>query len=81
MTQVESCWALGSVFAIHLVAQDGTGYNSSAAEEFLRRLKEDGQWNAHARALGSVVYVIAGLKTKSEVIEGMQEMLVRALAG
>jgi len=81
MPQVESCWALGSVVAIHLVAQDGTGYNSGAAEEFLRRLKENEQWNAHARALGNVVYFIAGMKTKSEVIEGTQDMVVKALTG
>ncbi|KAL7267481.1 hypothetical protein RUND412_009929 [Rhizina undulata] len=78
---IESVWALGSVLAIHLKAGDRAGYSSNAAQGFLQKMssRASREWNVHARALGNVVYVMAGQTTGGKTVEKMEEAILKAL--
>ncbi|CAN8106515.1 unnamed protein product [Discula destructiva] len=78
-------WALGSVLAIHLNDDAGTGYNSNAAASLrdgMMRGDTEGPWNVHCRVLGNVLYLMASQRTTAEDVERLGELLetcVRAL--
>ncbi|WZH43077.1 adenosylmethionine-8-amino-7-oxononanoate aminotransferase [Fusarium acuminatum] len=79
--QVLGVWALGSVLAISLRDDDGTGYKSLAAKKLQTHLREGtGSWNAHSRVLGNVFYVMASQKTSRQSLEELQGLLLGALA-
>lgn len=74
--RVAGVWALGSVLAISMRAQDGVGYNSKAAARCQTLLKEgNGSWNVHSRVLGNVLYIMAGQTTDKEAIEQLEALL------
>ena len=77
-TKVSGVWALGSVLAITMRAEDGAGgYKSNAAGSLQASLREG--TGAHTRVLGNVFYVMASLTTGRESIEEMQNVLLDAL--
>lgn len=79
-SKITGVWALGSVLAISMRAEDGAGYESNAAAGLQAHLREGtGSWNAHTRVLGNVFYVMASLTTSRESIEAMQKLLLEAL--
>ena len=79
-TRVTGVWALGSVIAITMHADDGAGYESNAAAGIQASLQEGtGSWNAHTRVLGNVFYVITSLTTSRESIKAMQDVILEAL--
>lgn len=79
-TKVTGVWALGSVLAISMRAEDGAGYESNAAAGLQAFLgKGTSSWNAHTRVLGNVLYVMASLTTSQETIEEMQNLLLEGL--
>lgn len=79
-TKVTGVWALGSVLAISMRAEDGAGYESNAAAGLQASLREGtGSWNAHTRVLGNVFYVMASLTTTQESIRAIQKLLLEAL--
>lgn len=78
--KITGVWALGSVLAISMRAEDGAGYESNAAAGLQAHLREGtGSWNAHTRVLGNVFYVMASLTTSQESIGAMQKLLLEAL--
>ncbi|KAI5801107.1 onanonoxo-7-onima-8-eninoihtemlysoneda [Geopyxis carbonaria] len=82
--QVERVWALGSVLAIHLRVDDDVGYSSNGSKNFLDQMatlqvNEGLLWNVHARALGSVVYIMAGQKTEKGTLETLEAFITNAL--
>lgn len=77
---VTGVWALGSVLAITLRDDAGSGYTSTAATALQKRLRDGEEgWNVHARVLGNVFYVMAGQKTGRESVEGIERLLREAL--
>ena len=79
-TKVSGVWALGSVLAITLRDDKGTGYTSTAATALQRKLREGGDgWNVHARVLGNVFYIMAGQKTSEESVEGLGRLIKEGL--
>lgn len=77
---VSGVWALGSVLAITLRDDAGTGYTSTAATALQKKLREGGEgWNVHARVLGNVFYVMAGQKTGPGSIEGVARLVKEGL--
>lgn len=81
-SKVDSVIALGSVIAIALKDQAGSGYSSNAAVELqktlLTSLDTDGV-GVHSRVLGNVLYLMTSLTTEREVVEGLEERLIGAL--
>ncbi|CCX04344.1 Similar to Biotin biosynthesis bifunctional protein BioAB; acc. no. E6SRG2 [Pyronema omphalodes CBS 100304] len=69
--KVESVWALGTVLAITLKAQE-TGYASNASGWLMDRLKGNG---IDARALGNVVYVMTSVSTEDAAVRGLEEVV------
>lgn len=79
-TRVSGVWALGSVLAISMRAEDGAGYKSNAAASLQAFLREGtGSWNAHTRVLGNVFYIMASLTTSRESVKEMQDVLLDAV--
>lgn len=79
-TRVTGVWALGSVLAISMRAEDGAGYKSNAAASLQAFLREGtGSWNAHTRVLGNVFYIMASLTTGRKSVEEMENILLDAL--
>ncbi|KAM0750577.1 PLP-dependent transferase [Meredithblackwellia eburnea MCA 4105] len=91
-SSVEGIMAIGTVLAIHFLASDGSGYESTASEDFLKRLRYgtpfEGQvgvspagasWNAHARPLGNVVYWMASLNTGEGTRRALEGAILEAL--
>ncbi|ODA83832.1 hypothetical protein RJ55_02348 [Drechmeria coniospora] len=83
---VKGAWALGSVLAIHLRDDTGTGYSSNAAltlREALRKGVEVGAarpWNVHSRVLGNVLYLMASQMTTETTIKQIERLLQESLA-
>ena len=86
--QVQRVHALGTVLAVHLAPEAGAGdgYQSPAAQAFLDRLAAGERLAAagwefavHARPLGSVVYLMASLNSRVEVLRAVEEGVVRTL--
>lgn len=78
--KVSGIWALGSVLAISLRAEDGAGYTSKAAAKLQAHMREGaGGWNAHTRVLGNVFYMMASQKTDKETVEMLQDLCLKGL--
>ncbi|KAB5578132.1 hypothetical protein GE09DRAFT_541399 [Coniochaeta sp. 2T2.1] len=81
-SQVGGVWALGSVLAIHMSAEDGAaGYKSNAARGLQSALLRgwEGKGNVHSRVLGNVLYLMAGQKTKEESVRRLERVIRQAL--
>lgn len=83
--RVAGVWALGSVLAVHLKDEAGTGYSSNAALGLRGALAQgeadgsNGPWNIHSRVLGNVIYLMAGQTTTQEGVQQLSKMLVNSL--
>ncbi|KAF2427859.1 PLP-dependent transferase [Tothia fuscella] len=65
--------ALGSVLAIALKDEAGSGYNSNASISLREKLLETKEgWNIHSRVLGNVIYFMAGQRTTREYLWGVE---------
>lgn len=80
-------WALGSVLAIHLRDEAGSGYGSNVAvglRDALARGRDEsgarGPWNVHSRRLGNVLYLMASQTTKESAIRQLTELVEESLA-
>lgn len=90
-TFVGGAWALGTVLAIRMTSADGTeGYKGGAARGVQAALLEgrledrherenEPCWNVHTRVLGNTLYVMAGLKSTQQSIQGVESQLRDAL--
>ncbi|KAM3472342.1 hypothetical protein MY8738_008896 [Beauveria namnaoensis] len=84
-TRVAGVWALGSVLAVHLKDEAGTGYSSNAALGLRDSLAQgeaggsNGPWNIHSRVLGNVIYLMASQTTTPEGVEQLAKLLVNNL--
>ncbi|GAA5956676.1 hypothetical protein JCM21900_002334 [Sporobolomyces salmonicolor] len=80
LPSVDGVMALGAVLAIHLRAESA-GYESTAAESFLRRLREgkDAPFSIHARPLGNVVYFMSSLNSDAETLRKVERSILEAL--
>ncbi|GAA5914094.1 hypothetical protein JCM5296_003574 [Sporobolomyces johnsonii] len=80
LPSVDGVMALGTVLAIHLRAES-TGYESTAAESFLRRLRDgkDAPFSIHARPLGNVVYFMSSLNSEGETLRKVERSISEAL--
>ncbi|GAA6003077.1 uncharacterized protein JCM10292_000328 [Rhodotorula paludigena] len=87
---VEGVMALGSVLAIHLRANDGSGYQSTASESVLRHLRfgaphdtavgpSGAAFNIHARPLGNVIYFMSSLNSEAETLRAVEASVQAAL--
>ncbi|EEA26644.1 hypothetical protein EYB25_002321 [Talaromyces marneffei] len=83
---VESVFAIGSVFSISLHDETGqTGYTSTAAKGLQQKLAlgESGlaSFNVHSRVLGNVLYLMASMKSTPRDLSRIESLLRRALLG
>ncbi|KAB5584964.1 pyridoxal phosphate-dependent transferase [Coniochaeta sp. 2T2.1] len=81
-SQVGGVWALGSVLAIHMSAEDGAaGYKSNAARGLQGALLRgwEGEGNVHSRVLGNVLYLMTGQKTEEESVRRLERVIRQAL--
>ncbi len=83
--KVSGVWALGSVIAIHLRDDAGTGYSSNAALGLRNALATgdenglNGPWNIHSRVLGNVLYLMASQKTTEQGVQQISNLLLESL--
>ncbi|KAM3512070.1 hypothetical protein MY11210_004267 [Beauveria gryllotalpidicola] len=84
-SRVAGVWALGTVLAVHLKDEAGTGYSSNAALGLRDALAQgeakgsNGPWNIHSRVLGNVIYLMASQTTTREGVEQLANLLVNSL--
>jgi dethiobiotin synthetase/adenosylmethionine--8-amino-7-oxononanoate aminotransferase len=79
---VESVFAIGSVFAMSLKDPAGSGYASTAATGLRDRLFTGGQSGEpviHSRVLGNVLYLMGAMTSTPETLKGVEETVLRAL--
>ncbi|KAK4703477.1 bifunctional dethiobiotin synthetase / adenosylmethionine---8-amino-7-oxononanoate aminotransferase, partial [Phenoliferia sp. Uapishka_3] len=93
LPNVDGAMAIGCVLAIHLSAADSAGYQSTASEAFLRRLRygaplipdsptvspAGSPFNIHARPLGNVVYWMASLNSDPSTLRAIEAAILDAL--
>ncbi len=83
--KVAGVWALGSVIAIHLKDEAGTGYSSNVALGLRNALAKgdsngaNGSWNVHSRVLGNVIYLMASQKTTEQGVRQISNLLLESL--
>ncbi|GAA5989054.1 hypothetical protein JCM10908_006286 [Rhodotorula pacifica] len=84
--KVEGVMALGCVLAIHLRAADGSGYQSTASESILKRLRHgsgvaaaEEEMQLHARPLGNVIYFMSSLNSPEETLRRVEEQVYAAI--
>ncbi|GAA5933811.1 uncharacterized protein JCM15063_000474 [Sporobolomyces koalae] len=73
--------ALGTVMILHLETES-QGYTSTAAESFLRKLRQsrsDQFEGIHARPLGNVVYFMSSLNSKPDMLRSVEQSILNAL--
>lgn len=93
LPNVEGVNALGAVLSIHLRAEDNAGYQSTASESLLRRLRYGDPltstpstspgglpFNIHARPLGNVVYFMSSLNSHPSTLRAVEAALLSALS-
>jgi dethiobiotin synthetase/adenosylmethionine--8-amino-7-oxononanoate aminotransferase len=79
---VESVFAIGSVFAMSLKDPAGSGYASTAATGLRDRLfsgSQPGEPVIHSRVLGNVLYLMGAMTSTPETLKGVEETVLRAL--
>jgi dethiobiotin synthetase/adenosylmethionine--8-amino-7-oxononanoate aminotransferase len=79
---VESVFAIGSVFAMSLKDPAGSGYASTAATGLRDRLfssSQAGEPVIHSRVLGNVLYLMGAMTSTPETLKGVEETVLRAL--
>ncbi|EED19022.1 onanonoxo-7-onima-8-eninoihtemlysoneda [Talaromyces stipitatus ATCC 10500] len=81
---VESVFAIGSVFSISLLDESGqTGYTSTAARGLQQKLalgaSGTSSFNVHSRVLGNVLYLMASMKSTPGDLRGIEILLRNAL--
>ena len=79
---VESVFAIGSVFAMSLKDPAGSGYASTAATGLRDRLfssSQTGEPVIHSRVLGNVLYLMGAMTSTPEALKGVEETVLRAL--
>ncbi|KAJ9644551.1 hypothetical protein H2201_000325 [Coniosporium apollinis] len=79
---VDSVFALGSVLAVSIRDQAGSGYTSTAAVGLQKKLLQDAGphgWVVHSRILGNVLYLMASQTSKMETLRAIEKMLLEAL--
>ena len=93
LPNIDGAMAIGSVLSIHLRATDSAGYQSTASEAFLRRLRYGPEmtpdsaavspagmsFNMHARPLGNVVYWMASLNSEPATLRAVEAAILDAL--
>ncbi|KAI9836784.1 MAG: hypothetical protein M1819_000949 [Sarea resinae] len=73
---VEGIIAIGSVLAISLRDQAGSGYSSTAANSLQSGLLNAGEdWNVHSRTLGNVLYLMASQTSTREELAKIESIL------
>lgn len=80
---ISSCFAIGTVLALHLVSAT-SGYNSTAAASLQARLMNtlDSQGRGvHSRVLGDVIYFMTSLETSQEEVKALEGTILNALDG
>lgn len=81
-SSIDSVFAIGSVLAISLADPGGQGYASTAGTGLRDRLlagEKADEWVIHSRVLGNVLYLMAAMNTKQEVLMEVQEKVLRQL--
>ncbi|PCG96356.1 Pyridoxal phosphate-dependent transferase, major region, subdomain 2 [Penicillium occitanis (nom. inval.)] len=83
---VESVFAVGSVFSISLYDETGqSGYTSTAAKGLQQKLARGqsglSQFNVHSRVLGNVLYLMASMKSTPHDLSRIETLLRNALLG
>lgn len=81
---VQGVWALGSVLAIHLKDEAGTGYNSNAAVGLRAalgkgKMGESGEWGIHSRILGNVLYLMTSQTTTQGGVQEIATLLEESM--
>ncbi|OQN95841.1 hypothetical protein B0A48_18126 [Cryoendolithus antarcticus] len=79
---VDSVFAIGSVFAMSLKDPAGSGYASTAATGLRDRLlagTEPGQAVIHSRVLGNVLYLMGAMTSTPETLAGVEKTVLKAL--
>lgn len=79
---VDSVFAIGSVLAVSIRDQAGSGYTSTAAVGLQKQLLEKAGphgWVVHSRILGNVLYLMASQTSKMETLRAIEKMLLEAL--
>lgn len=92
LENVEGVIAMGTVLAISLRAGDSAGYQSTASESILQRIKEVSllapspsvslggrPFSIHARPLGNVIYLMSSLNSKKETLRAVEDVLFDGL--
>ncbi|KAL8287398.1 hypothetical protein RQP46_003256 [Phenoliferia psychrophenolica] len=93
LENIDGAMAMGAVLAIHLRATDAAGYQSTASEALLRRLRYGTPmtpgsaavspagmpFNIHARPLGNVVYWMASLNSEPATLRAIEDAILDAL--
>lgn len=85
-SKVSGVWALGSVLAVHLKDEAGSGYSSDAAVGLRNALAQgegsgtNGPWNIHSRVLGNVIYLMASQTTTQEGVEQLSRLFIKSLS-
>ncbi|KAK2745088.1 hypothetical protein FQN57_003995 [Myotisia sp. PD_48] len=77
---VDSVFAIGTVLSITLKDQQGGGYTSTAASGLREKLTlGNGQFNMHCRVLGNVLYLMASVTSKRDVLGNIEQLLKESL--
>ncbi|KAF2493827.1 onanonoxo-7-onima-8-eninoihtemlysoneda [Lophium mytilinum] len=77
---VEGVVAIGSVLAITLIDESGSGYNSNAAIKLRDTLLERGSrhdWGIHSRVLGNVFYLMGSMTSSSDTLRLVQKAVTK----
>jgi dethiobiotin synthetase/adenosylmethionine--8-amino-7-oxononanoate aminotransferase len=75
---VQSVVPLGTVLAVKLQAEDGSGYGSNAAAAVVARLRSQG---VYGRPLGDVAYLMVTPMTEQAQCDVLLDRLAAALDG
>lgn len=81
--KVEGVFTMGTVLAITLKDINGSGYASTASEDFKQYISSKSQhsesklpFNMHIRGLGNVLYIMASLTSKAETLRQIEKVLL-----
>ncbi|KAF2258481.1 PLP-dependent transferase [Lojkania enalia] len=80
--RVDYAVALGSVLAVSLIDELGSGYTSNAAASLRDSMMYDlsnSTLSVHSRVLGNVIYLMASMNTKAEHLAAVEKVLLSKL--